>query len=154
MNTLSKILIGLLAGVALIGWLFYGVQGCSDKKTIQSIQSELKACQNAPVKIVRQVTHDTVHDAKWFTPKKVVLHDTITVEKVKWCRFDYSDLYQFGAGDSTGNFVINIHDKDCQPIYNISELHYPVIHRTITKTVVHDTAIYVPKLHWGFTIGA
>ena len=113
-------------------------------------------CQHSPEKVITIATHDTIHDTVWHTPKivtkMVTKHDT--VEKVKWCSVDYSDTYKFGSGDSTGSFVIGIRDRDCVPQYQISNFIYPVIHRTITKTVLYDTAIYKPKFHYGITFGS
>ena len=156
MTTLSKILIGILIGVAGIGWLLYGIQGCQNKKTVQTLTAQLKACQNAPCKVVTTVIHDTIHDTLWRTPKVVTKTVTIsdTVEKVKWCYINYTDTYKFGSGDSTGSFLIKIHDHDCIPQYQISNMIYPVIHKSIIKTVLHDTSIYKPVTHYGFLVGA
>jgi hypothetical protein len=154
-NNLSKILIGILIGVAGIGWLLYGIKGCTSDKHIADLNKLVYDCTHEPVKIVIQATHDTVHDTMWRTPKvvtkTVTIHDT--AEKVKWCSINYQDTYKFGSGDSTGSFLIAIHSADCKVKYQIANMVYPVIHKSITKTVIHDSLMYKPKVHYGVTIG-
>jgi hypothetical protein len=152
MTNVWKILFGIAVGLAIAGWLFWGVQGCTNKKVVQSLNDVIKACQNAPVKVVTVIKHDTVHDTKWYTPKTVVIHDTVQ-EIVRWCKQDYSDVYTFGKGDSTGSFTYNIHDRDCIPKINFSNFNYPVIHKTITKTVLKDTTHKQPTFRWGPYVG-
>ena len=134
----KHILLAIALGIAVVGWILWGVQGCTNKKVVQSLNDEIKACQNAPVKVVTVIKHDTVHDTKWYTPK--ITHDTVhDTVKPKFCRQDYSDVYTFGRGDSAGSFTYNIHDRDCVPKINFSNFNYPVIHKTITKTILKDT---------------
>jgi hypothetical protein len=144
--------------VMLAAMIFGGVQYCQKKKAlkaVQTIQSELKRCQTAPIQVVKQVTHDTVHDVKWLTPKVVTLTSvkTDTVEKEKWCKYDYVDVYTFGHGDSTGSFTLNLHIADCVPKYNISQLNFPVITKAITKTVTKDSISYKSRNQYGLLAG-
>jgi hypothetical protein len=154
-NATNKYSFGF-APLMIAAMIFGGVQYCQKHKVMKAnvtLNSELIAAQNAPIKVVRVVTHDTIKSTKWLTPKVVTLTSvkTDTVEKVKWCKFDYTDLYTFGKGDSAGSLTLNIHIADCQPKYNISNLNYPVINRTITKTVLKT--INRDNFDWGLLAG-
>ena len=142
--TFWKILCGIAIGIAIIGWLFWGVQSCTDKKTIASVIKQRDSCWNAPVTVHDSITHDTIHDTLWRKPDKKLVYDTIhDTVPAKWCKQLFTGTYRYQKGKKTGVINYEIADKDCNPLIRFPLIDLPVDSVTITNTI--DTC-YKPSI--------
>jgi hypothetical protein len=150
MTNVWKILFGIAVGLAITGWLFWGVQGCTNKKVVQSLNDSLKACQNAPVR------SDTAHDTIYIkgetvtkpVPVKVVVHDTI-IKRINEAWYDST------FSDNGIRFRWKSKIWGSMDYISFSDFVIPKETITITKTVVKDTCVKIkqPLFRWGPYVG-
>jgi hypothetical protein len=151
MNTLSKILIGVLIAVIGVFVILWQMSGCEKKKLTQQVYD----CRHAPVKIDTVVKIVKVTDSIWLHPKEVVrwktefIHDSVPA---KYCDKFYSDTYKYVKGTLVGKIGYEVRSKDCSIDIRFPEIQLPV--QYITKMTTVDTCIdkgFKPK--YGLGIG-
>jgi len=147
----KHVLLAIALGIAVVGWILWGVQGCTKNKVIQSLNDEIKACQNAPVK------SDTVHDTTYIkgetkikpVPVKVVVHDTIIKQ--------INEVWYDSVFNKNGlRFRWKSRIWGSMDYISFSDFVIPKETITITKTVLKDTCLPVlkqPLFRWGPYVG-
>ena len=137
------VVVGIL--IAFGGYVTYKSVSANGK--VKTLSGELKACQNAPVKIRDSIRDTIIYCDRWHAPKPVPYPVYIDTVKPRWCQQDYSDNYKFVKGILVGNIHYFAHVRDCQLQILFDSVNLPIDYRIITKTVLKDTCS-IKKPSW------
>jgi hypothetical protein len=158
MSTFNKILFGILIGLLIAvsaGWF---IQSCSYKKENTDLKNQLYSCQHAKVQIHDSIRDSVVYITKWLKPKPIPypVHDTTYIDtaKPKFCEQYYNDSIVILKDKLRGVVKYKAISKDCGLWINPYETHFPIDYRIEIKTVLHDTNLYKPVIHYGVLVGA
>lgn len=151
----KHIILAIVLGIAILGCIIWGVQGCQKNKVIETLNADLKSCQNAPVTIRDSIRDTIIYSDRWHTPKNVPYPVYIDTINPKWCERDYSDNYKFVKGILVGGIHYQAHVRDCQLQIQFDSINLPIDYRIVTKTVLQDTCIKIkqPLFRWGPYVG-
>lgn len=147
----KHILLSIALGIAILGCLIWGVQGCSKDKVIETLNRTIFDYAHTPVTIRDSIRDTIIYSDRWHTPKPVPYPVYIDTVKPKWCEQDYSDIYKFVKGILVGGIHYRAHVRDCQMQIQFDSINLPIDERTITKTVLKDTCVKIkqPLFRWG-----
>jgi len=156
-NATNKYSFGF-APLMIAAMIFGGVQYCQKHKVMKAnvtLNSELIAAQNAPIK-VRDSIHDSIiYRDRWHTPKSVtipsIIHDTFFTEKPKWCQEYFSDTATLSVGKLHAWVKYAIRVKDCEVQVQFPEFNLPIDYRIETRTVLKT--INRANFDWGLLAG-
>lgn len=146
-EVVAWIVVGIL--IAFGGYMTY--KSVSANGRVKTLAVELIACQNAPVTIRDSIRDTIIYTDRWHTPKTIPYAVYIDTVKPIWCKQYYADTVNVFKGSLRGSFCYEISVIDCQATIRFPQINFPILERTITKTVLQDTCIKVkqPLFRWG-----